>query len=693
MSGLDYFDFLSLVSTLGSRSVWSSPYKPPFSSALIQTSSQPTPTRSYPTDPIQQHVAEDVIDSHICNMQRDDLPSSTEMTDRPREDASTLSGSYQGQGSSGQPAFPHSPHSSDSADDIQGHMLCAQLGGFHFTSQYGGHGGSVDEAVNAPTAIMEDVSWNSHHSLHYPTPVRGSSLSQCVKGSGTIAEDARPGLTILHCDVSPRVPVRRPSMAIVDRQLGRSYDFGVAQSPLPSMAVDVTTFIPGGVITSPSPPSTVYQDDDFPGADCAHAFTYDEQLPAMTRMTAHEPANHYPFDSQTVPSLGGYQEAAHQGIMSLDHRYATPMATPFPGYSSSQSPHDHPICESPSFSTAIPSEELPRPGSAPPLIDNQVPFVGDARAVLQSPENTAFASGDHVNRPHPWYPPQLLASTCAGQSPRSSPRRAGSIGHNSQKTPPGSRHLRRWSSVTNPALRASPPFSTSFSPNMLPFPRYPAPPPPPSSSDNCFSHFSPSAESESEDNMSTYAVPHAAAPPVEVVAEPASTGSSTDSSQPPQPPTRAVIRCDSHLIDEESWSAALARSDKALHVYECFWDLANSPCGMWIEGDQSNVADHLALWHGFRGGEVTTRCLWRDCPRPQMKGTSIARHVVTHIGFRVKCHTCKHEFARVDACNRAHSRSGCLGVGQPMYGDLQRVLDARKVDPLLRPYKKRRTDE
>ncbi|KAH0828977.1 hypothetical protein J3R83DRAFT_2411 [Lanmaoa asiatica] len=528
-------------------------------------------------------------------------------------------------------------------------------------------------SLSFPTYVHSGSSWSSHHSLHYPTPVRGF-VSRSIKGSGTIPEDARTGLSTLHCDVSARAPTRRASMVITDRQLGRSYDLGLAgpsSSPLPSMAMDVATFLPCEVGTSPSPPSTAYHDDDFSDADCTHAFTYAEELPVMTPTTAHEPASHYSLDRQTVRSLGGFQEAAHQGIISLDHRFATAMATPFPGYSSSQSPHDHPIYEPPSFSTAIHVEEPPRPGSAPPLIDSQVPFVGDVRAALQSPEDTAF--GDPVNRPHAWYP-QAVAP-CTGQSPRSSPRRAGSIGHNSQKTPPGSRHLRRWSSVTNPALRSSPPFPSSLSPNIVPFPRYPPPPPAPSSSDNSFSHFSPSAESESDD------------PPVDVA-------ESVSAEQQQQPlPTRTVIRCSGHLIDEESWTAALQRPDKLLHVYECFWDHDHAPCGMWIEGDQSSVADHLALFHSFRGGEVATRCLWRECLKPHMKGTSIARHVVTHIGFRVKCNTCTREFARVDACNRAHSRSGCSGVRQPMYGDLQCILDARKVDPLQRPSKKRRTDD
>ncbi|KAI6043489.1 hypothetical protein EDC04DRAFT_2890887 [Pisolithus marmoratus] len=154
-----------------------------------------------------------------------------------------------------------------------------------------------------------------------------------------------------------------------------------------------------------------------------------------------------------------------------------------------------------------------------------------------------------------------------------------------------------------------------------------------------------------------------------------------------------VVLCDGFLVDEESVHNALQKPDKLLHVYECFWDRENTACGMWIEGDQPSIADHLQHFHGFKGGETTTGCLWRDCPKPNMKGTSIARHVVTHVGFRIRCDMCKHEFARGDACSRAHIRSHCTGVAQPMYGDLQRVLDARKVDPSHRLIKKRRLEE
>jgi hypothetical protein len=93
------------------------------------------------------------------------------MTDRPRERALTLSGPYQGQGPSGRGfSFPRPSLLNNPADDIQGTILCAQLGGFHFTPQ---HGGSVDE-LNAPTAIMENS--YVHHFIEpdFPTYIDGA---------------------------------------------------------------------------------------------------------------------------------------------------------------------------------------------------------------------------------------------------------------------------------------------------------------------------------------------------------------------------------------------------------------------------------------------------------------------------------------------------------------------------------------
>jgi hypothetical protein len=480
-------------------------------------------------------------------------------------------------------------------------------------------------------------------------------VARYIQDASLIAEDARLGTSILHRDVSHQV-LGSTSTVIAD-QLGYSHGLASSSSSIHSVTADVASIVAGRLIATPSPPPANYDEDDFSEADWGSGLACGEH----SHMTARQQASHLPPDRQTAQSFCGSQEASSPSILSLDRRFAA-MATPFPGYTSSQSPHDHSIHGLPiSFSTAMHGQGLLRPGSAPPLIDNQVPFVGDVRAALQSPENAASGEHMHVTQPHGWRFPIVTPS------PRSSPRRAGSIGHNSQITPLVSRHFRRWSSVTKPSLRASPSLVAS-PPHTVQFPQCPQP-------DNSFSHIPASTEASTSTDgqfQSSYTIPYGTSP---------------------DPPIRNNILCDGHLVDEESLNTALQKPDKLLHVYECSWDLAHSPCGMWIEGDQSSVADHLGLFHGFKGGEVATRCLWRDCPKPHMKGTSIARHVVTHVGFRVKCHTCKHEFARVDACNRAHGRSGCPGVGRPMYGDLQRVLDARKVDLSTRPSKKRRTDD
>lgn len=254
------------------------------------------------------------------------------------------------------------------------------------------------------------------------------------------------------------------------------------------------------------------------------------------------------------------------------------------------------------------------------------------------------------------------------------------------------RHLRRWSSAnvgSTTSSRFPAAFHTAGQPHITRLRRH-------SQADTSppFSHrFISKGSSQSPSprgQISSLPVTHQLHPTIDSsTGDTVSPSSSTNGSVP----TRQVAVCDGHFVDEESLHNTLQKPDKLLHVYECFWDREHSSCGMWIEGDQPSIADHLQHFHGFKGGETTTRCLWHDCPKPNMKGTSIARHVVTHVGFRIKCDTCKHEFARGDACNRAHSRSHCTGVGQPMYGELQRVLDARKVDLSRRPMKKRRLEE
>ena len=262
---------------------------------------------------------------------------------------------------------------------------------------------------------------------------------------------------------------------------------------------------------------------------------------------------------------------------------------------------------------------------------------------------------------------------------------------------PSTRHLRRWSSATSGStvpLRSMPTFQSGTPYQAARHRRH-------SQADTSSDFFQRSARKTSSQSRSptpglcqaSSQVAHMLHPVPDDDVRTSMTTTSPGTSMSPNLSERQMVMCEGRLVEDEAVHNALQKPDKLLHVYECFWDRENTPCGMWVEGDQPSIADHLHLFHGFKGGETTTRCLWGDCPKPNMKGTSIARHVVTHVGFRIKCDTCRHEFARGDACNRAHTRSHCTGMGQPMYGDLVTVLDARKVDPGYRLLKKRRLDD
>lgn len=149
------------------------------------------------------------------------------------------------------------------------------------------------------------------------------------------------------------------------------------------------------------------------------------------------------------------------------------------------------------------------------------------------------------------------------------------------------------------------------------------------------------------------------------------------------------VDCDNRLVDE---SVLRNGGRLLLHVYECQWDKSQSPCGMHIEGDQASVADHLARFHGFTGGEGETACLWDGCTskkRSAMKGTSVARHLVTHIGYKIKCMACNIDYAREDACRRSHAnaRSECQRMQlAPVHGTGVITLRVQTCEP---PAKKR----
>lgn len=184
-------------------------------------------------------------------------------------------------------------------------------------------------------------------------------------------------------------------------------------------------------------------------------------------------------------------------------------------------------------------------------------------------------------------------------------------------------------------------------------------------------------------NKRTVVAPHGAQPPVHLRAPHAMVTAPVESSRHQQSVPQKVD-CDDCLVDE---SAVRIGGRALLHVYECQWDKNHSPCGMHIEGDQASVTDHLARFHGFTGGEGDTACLWDGCTskkRAAMKGTSIARHLITHIGYKIKCTACNVDYAREDACRRSHAnaRSDCQNMQiAPVHGTGVITLKVQACEP------------
>lgn len=197
-------------------------------------------------------------------------------------------------------------------------------------------------------------------------------------------------------------------------------------------------------------------------------------------------------------------------------------------------------------------------------------------------------------------------------------------------------------------------------------------------------------DSRSESGIKrTVEAPRSAQPPVHLRAQHVKVIALVEPSRHQQSVPQKVA-CDDCLVDE---SVVRNGGRPLLHVYECQWDKSHSPCGMHIEGDQASVTDHLARFHSFTGGEGDTACLWGGCTskkRAAMKGTSIARHLVTHIGYKIKCTACNVDYAREDACRRSHAnaRSDCQRMQiAPVHGTGVITLKVQACEPAA---KKRR---
>ncbi|KAJ8583211.1 hypothetical protein M405DRAFT_829097 [Rhizopogon salebrosus TDB-379] len=74
-------------------------------------------------------------------------------------------------------------------------------------------------------------------------------------------------------------------------------------------------------------------------------------------------------------------------------------------------------------------------------------------------------------------------------------------------------------------------------------------------------------------------------------------------------------------------------------VYECKLHWQGIPCGMFIEGTNRAVSAHLR-GHGITGPEkASTSCTWGSCSKTLKRG-SLMRHILAHLGVKVRCSVC-----------------------------------------------------
>ncbi|OJA12789.1 hypothetical protein AZE42_11490 [Rhizopogon vesiculosus] len=88
-------------------------------------------------------------------------------------------------------------------------------------------------------------------------------------------------------------------------------------------------------------------------------------------------------------------------------------------------------------------------------------------------------------------------------------------------------------------------------------------------------------------------------------------------------------------------------------VYRC--ELQGVPCGLFVEGTTSAVSAHLR-GHGNIGPDnASTSCTWGSCSETLKRG-SLSRHILTHLGVKVRCSVCRVVMCRRDLI-RAHIKT------------------------------------
>jgi hypothetical protein len=113
-------------------------------------------------------------------------------------------------------------------------------------------------------------------------------------------------------------------------------------------------------------------------------------------------------------------------------------------------------------------------------------------------------------------------------------------------------------------------------------------------------------------------------------------------------------------VDPDTFSR-MQQSDQPLVAYRC--ELQEGGCGMFMEGTTRAVAAHLR-GHGITGSDTaSTSCTWGDCSKILKRG-SMTRHILTHLGVKVRCSVCgivmcRHDrlHAHIASSEQCHSAS------------------------------------
>ncbi|OAX38402.1 hypothetical protein K503DRAFT_770517 [Rhizopogon vinicolor AM-OR11-026] len=88
-------------------------------------------------------------------------------------------------------------------------------------------------------------------------------------------------------------------------------------------------------------------------------------------------------------------------------------------------------------------------------------------------------------------------------------------------------------------------------------------------------------------------------------------------------------------------------------VYRC--EIQGVPCGLFVEGTTSAMSAHLR-GHGIVGPDnASTSCTWGSCSKTFKRG-SLSRHILTHLGVKVRCSVCRVVKCRRDLI-RAHIKT------------------------------------